>query len=147
MFLQVLGCLWPIYDLIAIADAVASGLLARSFVPEIGWSKSRLIATQAGTKQQALKALTFARKGRRSAHHRRPIQLSMHSRALRMQNQPLFFRCNRLQIDGPGAGLGRCAATKAGPDPDSRPLTTLSDMSGSGLLSPMQLLEQRLGFL
>ena len=49
------------YDLVAIADAVDHGLLARNTVQEIGWSKSRLIATQARTKRQAQKALTFAR--------------------------------------------------------------------------------------
>jgi hypothetical protein len=49
------------YDLIAIADAVASGLLAHDVVREIGWSKARLIATQATTKREAQRALIFAR--------------------------------------------------------------------------------------
>jgi hypothetical protein len=49
------------YDLIAIADAVDSGLLSAEAVAEIGWSKARLIACHARTRSAARSALLFAR--------------------------------------------------------------------------------------
>ena len=66
------------YDLVAIADAVDNGLLARNTVQEIGWSKSRLIATQARTKRQAQNCRIGARN---SGLTKRPLPRSVPLRA------------------------------------------------------------------
>lgn len=49
------------YDLVAIANAVDDALLTATDVRDLGWSKARLIATQANTKRSARLAVAFAR--------------------------------------------------------------------------------------
>lgn len=50
------------YDLITIADAVDEGRIDARVCEELGWTKSRLIASQKGTQRQTKAAIAFAKK-------------------------------------------------------------------------------------